>query len=66
MKKYITAHDHAVNIIAEMCNFNGIKTQKEVLLKSLIAASTNVEDNRRLDLIFKFPNQSNTGFIALH
>ena len=59
----IMAHDNAVLMLQKICQYNGIKTEREVLLKSQI--TSNKEDQRRIDLILKLPNSSGMGYYKI-
>ena len=50
-------------MLQKICQYNGIKTEREVLLKSQI--TNNKEDQRRIDLILKLPNSSDMGYYKI-
>jgi len=60
----IWAHDNFLNNFIDLCRFNGVKVDKEVLLRTFLN-QIGEDNNKRMDAVLKLPNTKGNGFIKI-
>jgi len=58
----IWAHNNFLDNFIDICRFNGVKVDKEILLRSFLNQIGD-DNNKRMDAILKLPNPKGNGYI---